>query len=412
MRRPSIAPFVLALASAAVLAACSAGQSATPPAGAATARPLAVGVQLIQPEQVAIATELPGRTTAPQVAEIRPQASGIVLKKLFADGALVRAGQVLFQIDPASYQAAVASAQAAVDKAQAVVQTSQLTAQRRAELLKIEAISQQDVQDAQATLAQAQADLAAARAALATARINLQRTEITSPITGRVDLSTVTVGALVTADQATALTTVRQMDPLQVDITQSSADLLRLKRELASGRLQPLAADARTGSTAKTTQTGKPDPAGQPASATEARVSLVLEDGSTYAHAGRLSVSSPAVNTSTGAVTLRAVFANPDGLLMPGMYVRAQLPTGVAAGALLVPQQAVSRDASGQASVLLVDADNKVRRQAIAATRAVGNRWLVDSGLQAGARVIVEGAQKVKVGDVVQATATPLATAS
>ncbi|MEK8051086.1 efflux RND transporter periplasmic adaptor subunit [Ideonella sp. DXS22W] len=378
-------PLALAVAAALVLSACGNSQSAAPPAAPRT---VAVGVLAVQPEAVALATELPGRTTAPQVAEIRPQVGGIVKAKRFTDGSVVRAGQVLYEIDPASYQAAVASAQAAVDKAQATVKTSQLTAQRRAELVKIEAMSQQDAQDAQATLAQAQADLAAAQAALQTARINLGRTQITSPISGRVDISTVTVGALVTAEQTTALTTVRQMDPIQVDITQSSAELLRLKRDLASGKLQKL-------------PSGKGDGKGTDAGV-ETSVKLLLEDGSTYTRTGRLSVASPAVNTSTGAVTLRAVFANPDGLLMPGMYVRAQLPTAVADQVLLVPQQAVTRAADGSASVLVVGADNKVAKKVITAERAVGNRWLVTAGLAAGSRVVMEGGQKVKVGDVVQ----------
>ncbi|MFT3953759.1 MAG: efflux RND transporter periplasmic adaptor subunit [Piscinibacter sp.] len=364
----------LALAAATVLAACGESRSAAP---AASARPTTVGVLALQAESVPLSTELPGRTSAPLVAEIRPQVGGIVQARRFTEGTLVKAGQVLYQIDSASYQAAQASALAAVAKAEAVVETSQLTAQRRAELAKIDAVSQQDVQDAQATLKQAQADLASARATLATARLNLDRTLITSPIAGRVDVSSVTPGALVTADQTSVLTTVRQVDPIQVDVTQSSADLLRLKRDLADGRLQRAGADA--------------------------QVTLLLEDGSTYAHSGRLSIAGVSVNTATGAVTLRAVFPNPEGLLLPGMYVRAQLPTAVASQGLLVPQQAVSRNASGAASVLVVDAQDTVQRRAITADRAVGNRWLVSAGLAAGERVVVEGAQKVKAGDVVQA---------
>lgn len=377
----------LALAGTALLAtaltACGAGSAQTTAPAASTT---AVGVYTVQPERLAIATELPGRTSSPMVAEIRPQVGGIVKARRFTEGAAVKAGQVLYKIDSASYQAAYTSAQATVAKAEATLESAKLTAERQAELAKIDAISQQDNQNAQAALKQAQADLASARAAQETARINLERTAITAPISGLVDVSTVSPGALVTESQATALTTVRQLDPIQVDVSQSSADVLRLKRELASGRLQRAGADG-------------------------AKVKLVLEDGTTYARAGTLRFSGVSVNTGTGAVTLRAVFDNPDGLLMPGMYVRAVLETGVAEQALLVPQQAVARDASGATSVLVVDADNKVQKRALKVDRVVGSRWLVSSGLQAGERVIVEGSQKVKPGDVVQAHAADAGTA-
>ncbi len=365
-----------AVALGALLAACGQGQTAAGTAPAA--RPTAVGVQAMQVEAVALSTELPGRTSAPLVAEIRPQVGGIVTARRFTEGSRVQAGQVLYQLDPASYQAAQASADAAVAKAEATLASARLTAQRQQELAGIDAVSRQDAQDAQAAQKQAEADLAAARAALQTARINLQRATITSPIAGLVDVSAVTPGALVSADQATALTTVRQTDPMQVDITQSSADLLRLRQALASGQLQRVGAN-------------------------QAGVKLLLEDGSTYPLAGRLSVAGVAVNTATGAVTLRAVFPNPQGLLMPGMYVRAQLPTAVAAQAVLVPQQAVSRQADGSASVLVVGADEVVQQRSIQTDRALGNRWLVSAGLAAGDRVIVEGGQKVKAGDRVQA---------
>lgn len=378
---------LLALAAAACLAlslaACGAGSAqTTAPAKSATS----VGIYTVQPERLTIDAELPGRTSSPMVAEIRPQVGGIVKARRFTEGAAVKAGQVLYQIDPASYQAAYTSAQATVAKAEATLESAKLTAGRQAELAKIDAISQQDNQNAQAALKQAQADLASARAAQETARINLERTAITAPISGLVDVSTVSPGALVTESQATALTTVRQLDPIQVDVSQSSADVLRLKRELASGRLQRAGADG-------------------------AKVKLVLEDGTTYARAGTLRFSGVSVNTGTGAVTLRAVFDNPDGLLMPGMYVRAVLETGVAEQALLVPQQAVARDASGATSVLVVDADNKVQKRALKVDRVVGSRWLVSAGLQAGERVIVEGSQKVKPGDVVQAHAADTGTA-
>ncbi|MBP6902839.1 MAG: efflux RND transporter periplasmic adaptor subunit [Burkholderiaceae bacterium] len=368
-----------ALASLALLAACSPGQSAKP---ASAARPAAVGVLTLQPESLTLATELPGRTAATLVAEIRPQVGGIVQARRFTEGSIVQAGQVLYQLDSASLQATQASAQAAVAKAEAALKSARLTAERQAALQKIDAASRQEAEDAQAALEQAQAELASARAALQTARINLERASITSPIRGRVDLSTVTPGALVSAEQATALTTVRAIDTIQVDITQSSAEWLMLKRQLGQGSSP---------------------------SADAAQVGLLLEDGSRYAQSGRLRMSGVSVNPSTGAVTLRAEFPNPDGLLLPGMYVRAQLPTATVGQALLVPQQAVSRNAAGQASVLLVGEDNKVAQRSISAERAVGSRWLVTAGLKAGERLVVEGGQKVKPGDVVQVQATTVA---
>lgn len=365
----------LAPALLATLAACSDSRSATP---AATApRPVAVGVQTVAPETVPLVTELLGRTRAPLVAEIRPQVGGIVQAQRFVDGQRVQAGQLLYQIDPASHRAALASAEAALARAEATQATHRLTAERQQALLKSDATPRQAVQDAQAALQQADADVAAARAALETARINLARTAVTSPIAGVADVSTVTAGALVTADQASALTTVRQTDRMQVDLPQSSADWLRLKQALASGQLQA------------------------PGGATP--VSLVLEDGSTYAQTGTLRVSGVAVNTGTGAVTLRAEFPNRDGLLLPGMAVRARLTLATAAQAILVPQQAVSRNAAGQASVWVVNPQQQVQARAVVAERAVGNRWLVTQGLAAGERVVVEGQQKVKAGDTVQA---------
>ena len=370
-RRTALAASVVLFLS---LTAC--GES-TPSNAAAAQRATPVGIVVMKAEPLSLTTELSGRTTAPVVAEIRPQVGGLIQSRNFTEGARVKAGQVLYQIDPASYKATYASAQAALAKAQAVYETDKLTAQRQAALLRIQATSEQSSQDAQATLKQAEADVASAKAALDTARINLERTTLTSPIAGLIDVSSVTRGALVTAEQTTALTTVRQIDPIQVDITQSSAELLRLKAELAQGRLKKVGEDA-------------------------VQVSLILEDGSTYAQKAKLRFSGVSVNTSTGAITLRAVVDNPDGLLMPGMYVRAVLPTAQSAQALLVPQQAVTRDREGAASVLVVDPQNKLVKRAIVATRQVGNRWLVDGGLQAGDKVVVEGNVKVKAGDVVQ----------
>jgi membrane fusion protein (multidrug efflux system) len=390
---PSPRPLALAAAAALglglALSACGDRAQAQAPAATA-ARAVPVGVVTLQPETLALTTELSGRTSSPVVAEIRPQVTGLIDSRRFTEGAHVKAGEVLYQIDAASYQAAVDSAQASLAKARATLEADQLTAQRQAALARIQATPQQSLEDAQAAVKQAQADVAAAQAAVDTARINLQRTRLTSPISGLVDVSSVTRGALVTADQTTALTTVRQIDPIQVDITQSSAELLRLKAELAQGKLQKVKAGNDGDSVA---------------------VKLILEDGSTYAREAQLRFRGVSVNTSTGAITLRAVVANPDGLLLPGMYVRAVLPTAQASQALLVPQQAVSRNRDGSASVLVVGEDNHATARSIVASRQVGNRWLVDSGLKAGERVIVDGNIKVKAGDAVQPQATTVAQA-
>lgn len=374
---------VLLLAATLALAACS---KADDKKAAAPAGPKEVGVVTLQPERLAVTTELPGRTSARLVAEIRPQVGGIVQKRLFTEGSMVKAGDVLYLIEPASFQATFNSAQASLRKAEAAVAVAQTTARRNAELVKIDAISQQANEQSQAALQQAEADLGVARATLETARINLGFTRITAPISGRVGLSTVTPGALVTANQATALTTVQQLDPIHVDVTQSSTEVLRLKRELAAGRLQR-------------------DADGQ------ARTTLVLEDGSQYPQEGKLAFAGVNVDTGTGSITLRAVVPNPQGLLMPGMYVRARLQAGVQDEALLVPQQAVSRNATGKASALVVDAENKVARRPVTVDRAIGNRWQVTGGLQAGDRVIVEGSLRVKPGDTVRAVAAAASSA-
>jgi membrane fusion protein (multidrug efflux system) len=360
------------------IAGCSGSSSASPQPAAPSAPQ--VSVVTLQPENQPITTELSGRTRARLSAEIRPQVGGIVQQRLFEEGALVKAGQVLYQLDPASYKASHASAQASVAKAEATLNAAKTAARRNAELAKIDAVSQQANDDSQATLQQAEADLGVARAALDTARINLGFTRITAPIAGRIEASSVTPGALVTASQTTALTTVQQLDPIHVDVTQSSTELLRLRRELASGALKSSAGNA---------------------DASEATVKLMLEDGTAYAHPGRLQFSSVTVNEGTGAVTLRILVPNPERTLLPGMYVRAVLEEGVAEQALLVPQQGVSRTASGDASALVVTAEDKVEKRALKVSRAVGNRWQVTEGLKAGERVVVEGSLKVKPGDTV-----------
>ena len=367
------AAVVLSLIILAVLGGCSAGdpapQAVTPE----------VTVLTVQPKAQVLTTELAGRTQAFMVAEIRPQVGGIVQQRLFVEGAEVKAGQALYQLDAAPYKAALTQAEATLSKARASLKSAQTTATRNAQLVKIDAISQQTHEDSQATLLTATADVQVAEADVATARINLGYTRISSPVGGRIETSTVTPGALVVANQDTALTTVQQLDPLYVDVVQSTTELLGLKRDLASGVLQANADG-------------------------EARISLKLDDGSTYNHEGRLTFSGVSVNQSTGTVTLRAVFANPEHLLLPGMYVRGVLEQARDEQAILIPQQAVTRSASGVTSVLLV-VDGKVEQRVLTVDRAVGNQWWVTAGLQAGDQVIVEGGQKVRVGAVVQAQA-------
>ncbi len=354
----------------AVLGGCSAGDPA-PQAVAPT-----VTVLTVQPKSQVLTTELAGRTQAFMVAEIRPQVGGIVQQRLFVEGAEVKVGQALYQLDAAPYKAALAQAEATLSKSRATLKSAQTTAKRNAQLVKIDAISQQTFEDSEATLLTASADVQVAQADVDTARINLAYTRISSPVAGRIETSTVTPGALVVANQDTALTTVQQLDPLYVDVTQSTSELLGLKRDLASGVLQA-------------NDDG------------EARISLKLDDGSTYNREGRLTFSGVSVNQSTGTVTLRAVFPNPEHLLLPGMYVRGELEQARDEQAILVPQKAVTRSASGVTSVLVV-ADGKVEQRVLTVDRTVGNQWWVTAGLQAGEQVIVEGGQKVRVGAEVQ----------
>nr|WP_240939360.1 efflux RND transporter periplasmic adaptor subunit [Diaphorobacter sp. HDW4A] len=355
------------------LAACSDKNAKT----AAPAGPAEVGVFTVNPERQVVTNELPGRTSAFLTAEIRPQVGGILQKRLFTEGATVKSGQVLYQIDPATYSVAVQSAEAALSKARASLGTAQTNAKRNAELVKIDAVSRQVHDDSQAAVLQAQSDVAVATANVETARINVGYTQIKSPIAGRTTTSSVTPGALVTANQTNVLTTVSQIDPLYVDFTQSSGEVLALKNALSSGRLQG---------------TGKD----------EARINIKLDDGSDYAHPGRLQFSGVNVNPTTGAITLRAIVPNPDGLLMPGMYVRGMLQNGVNESALLAPQQAVTRDPAGNASVLVVGAENKLERRRIVTGAAVGSRWEVVSGLKAGDSILVDGTLRVKEGDKVK----------
>jgi membrane fusion protein (multidrug efflux system) len=344
-----------------------------PPAG-----PPEVGIVTVQPQRVAITTELPGRTSAFLVAEVRPQVSGIIQKRVFTEGSDVKAGQVLYQIDPATYQAAFASAKAAEARAEANLIPARLKEERFRDLVKIKAVSQQDYDDAHAAVKQAEADVASTKAAVETARINLAYTTVTAPISGRIGKSAVTVGALVTANQPAALSTIQQLSSMYVDISQSSAELLRLQQNLASGQLQ---------------QGG----------GAQAKVKLLLENGASYPQEGTLKFSDVTVDPSTGSVTLRSLFPNPKQILLPGMFVRAVVQEGVQEQAILVPQRGVTRNPKGDAMVMVVGAEEKVEPRVIKVVRTVGDTWLVSEGLKSGDRVILEGIQKARPGTPVKA---------
>ncbi|MCZ3382936.1 multidrug efflux RND transporter periplasmic adaptor subunit AcrA [Kosakonia sp. SOY2] len=336
-----------------------------------------VGVVTVKTEPLQITTELPGRTSAYRIAEVRPQVSGIILKRNFTEGSDVEAGVSLYQIDPATYQAAYDSAKGDLAKAQAAANIAQMTVNRYKKLLGTKYISQQDYDTAQADAQQANASVVAAKAAVESARINLAYTKVTSPISGRTGTSTVTEGALVQSGQTTALTTVQQLDPIYVDVTQSSNDFLRLKQEMANGSLKQ--------------ENGK------------AKVQLVTNDGIEYSQTGTLEFSGVTVDQTTGSITLRAVFPNPDHTLLPGMFVRARLEEGVNPNAMLVPQQGVARTPRGDATVMVVGEGDKVEIRNITATQAIGDKWLVTDGLKTGDRVIITGLQKVKPGAQVKA---------
>ena len=350
-----------------MLLACEEGGKGAP----GSSGPREVVIIKLEPRREVYTTALAGRIASFQVAEVRPQVGGILQQRLFTEGADVKAGQALYQIDPATYEAALDSAQAALMKAEANVTPARLKAERFRELLAIKAVSKQEYDDAQAAFKQAEADVAVNRAAVKTARINLEYTKVRSPISGRIGKSAFTPGALVTANQAQALTSVRQLDPVYVDITQSSQDLLRLRAQFTNGELR--------------------------SAAEEAPVRLKLENGAMYPHEGRLQFTDVSVDESTGMVSLRALFPNPEHILLPGMYVRAVIAEGVDENALLVPQRALRRDPKGQASVLLVDG-GKVDVRLVDVGRTVGDSWQVLSGLKPGDRVIVEGGQNVRPG--------------
>lgn len=338
----------------------------------AAQQPPAVGVVTLKTEPLKISTELPGRTSAYRVAEVRPQVSGIILKRNFVEGSDVKAGQSLYQIDPATYQAAYDSAKGDLTQAQANARIAQLTVKRYKPLLGTKYISQQDYDTAVATAAQNDAAVQVAKANVETARINLAYTKVTSPISGRIGKSSVTEGALVQNAQTTALATVQQLDPMYVDVTQSSEDFMRLRSELESGQLKQ--------------NDGK------------ANVTLLMQNGNSYPQTGTLEFSDVTVDETTGSITLRAIVPNPNHALLTGMFVRARLDEGTNPNALLVPQQAVARTPTGQATVMVVGADNKVEARQVTTSQAIGDKWLVTDGVKAGERVISTGLQRAKPG--------------
>lgn len=375
MRAPSN-PFLkilLALLPASLwLAGCSQG-----PANGGQRPSVEVGTVTLQPQVLALESELPGRTAASLVSEVRPQISGIVKARRFEEGAQVKAGELLYEIDPSSYRSAYDEAQADLAIAEATVSAAKLKHERYAELLQIEGVSKQEADDAKAAYEQAVATVAQKKAALATARINLGYTQVRAPISGRAGKSSVTAGALVTANQESALVTIRALDPIYVDLTQSSAQLLRTRKLMGA-----------TGITSG-----------------GASIRLKLEDGSDYASRGTLKFHEVAVDEATGSITLRAQFPNPDGVLLPGMYVRAVLDEAVNTAAILAPQQGITRDAKGAATAMVIGKDDKVEQRTVVADRAIGNQWLITGGLAAGDRIVVEGLNKIRDGDSVRPVA-------
>ncbi len=336
-----------------------------------------VATVTIEPRQIELTTELPGRTSPYLVSEIRPQVNGLIQKRLFREGSDVKAGQLLYQIDPAPFQVAHDSARASLGKAQANLPSIRSRAERYKELLVDKAVSQQDYDDAAAAVEQARAEIEYWKAAVEAARINLGYTRVTAPISGRIGRSSVTDGALVTAYQPTCLATIQQLDPIYVDVTQSSTELLRLKRNLETGQLT---ADRKNGKA----------------------VRILLEDGSPYPEEGTLQFRDVTVDPATGSFTLRIVVPNPEHLLLPGMFVRAVVQEGIAEQAILVPQQGVSRNPKGEPIALIVDAADTVQQRMLTLNRAIGDQWLVSSGLAAGDRVVVEGMLSVRPNTAVK----------
>jgi membrane fusion protein (multidrug efflux system) len=354
---------------------CACGGHPQPPRPTPT-----VGVVTIQPQPVPLTVELPGRTNPYEIADVRPQVGGIIKARLFVEGSIVHAGQLLYQIEPAPFQAAYDQATAQLANAAANLTTTRLKAERFADLVKIHAVSTQDADDAEAAFKQAAATVQQDRAAAEAARINLDFTRVTAPITGRIGISTVTKGALVTASQATALDTIQRLDPIYVDVTQSTTQVLALRQQLAKGGLTNGSAEVR----------------------------LTLDDGSAYPLDGQMQFTDITVDQTTDTVTLRAVFPNPSGVLLPGMYVRATVNEGVDPNGILVPQQGVGRDSRGNPTALVVNASGVVELRNLQVGQTVGAKWLVTSGLAAGDRVIVDGIQSASVGSHVKTVAANL----
>ena len=354
-----VAPLVLSV----LIAGC--GEKKPPQKG-----PVEVGVVTLTAQNATVSTELPGRTVSTMMSEVRPQVAGLIQKRLYTEGAMVQAGQPLYQIDPRLYRASRDEAQAALASAQATLVATQAKARRYQLLGQTEAVSAQDRDDVVAAARQAQASVQQARASLQTSSVNLEFTLVRAPISGRIGRTLFTPGALVTASQASPLTTIQQLDPIYVDVTQSSAQLLQLRRSLAAGQTLPASATIR----------------------------LKLDDGTDYPLPGRIEFAEPIVDVNSGTETLRARFPTPDGILLPGMFVHAQLQAGVNSKAILAPQQGVTRDIKGIPTALVVNKDNKVEQRQLVANRTSGAYWLVEKGLDAGDRVITEGLQFIKPG--------------
>jgi membrane fusion protein (multidrug efflux system) len=375
--------FLLFLVTGLILVSCENTSKQSP----ATGGPVEVSVLTLHPQPVHLAVELPGRTAAFRVAEVRPQVSGIIQKRLFTEGSEVKAGQLLYQIDPAIYQANFDSAKAILAKVEAQEHSARLKAERYRTLVQTKAVSEQEQIEMDANWKQAVADVAAAKAALASAHINLEYTKVTAPITGRIGKSTVTEGALVTAQQSAALATIQQLNPLYVDVSQSSTELLDLKKEVAAGLAS---AD------------DKP----------KSEVKVLLENGAEYRHVGSLEFSDVTVNQTTGTVILRAIVANPEQELLPGMFVRARIAKGQRSAAILVPAASVSRNSKGQALVMVVNKESVVEARIVQTGQNIGAQVLVTRGVTAGDQVIVAGLQKIKPGVSVKTVEQPASAAS
>lgn len=366
--------FLTALLAGSLLAGCT---EQAPEKTSTTKVPVEVDIITLRAEAVPLEVELPGRTAAYRVAEVRPQVNGIVTKRLFTEGSEVKAGEILYQIDAASYQARLDSARATLAKAKAGEHLAKLKAQRYRKLARTNAVSELDQLEIEATWQQAEADVALAEAALDSARIDLAYTRVTAPISGRIGTSMITEGALVTAQQSTPLAIIQQLDPLYVDVTQSSSELLKLKKNVSAGL----------------NQGGEKN---------NSKVTILLEDGSAYEQVGSLEFSDVTVDQSTGTVTLRAVVDNPDEELLPGMFVRARVAAGVRQDAILVPAESISRNSKGEALVMLVNDQSTVESRIISSGLHIGNKVLVDKGLVAGEQLITAGFQKIKPGAVVK----------